>query len=785
MADAKDKPGTSRTKLVARVRERYKTMYEADRENREEAMKDLKFVHIPGEQWDATLKRERGDRPAYEFNKTRVSVKRVVNEMRANRPQGKVRGVEDDDKDTAEVYEGLCRNIWNTSDGDTVIDYAAEYQVAAGMGAWRVVTKWAHADAFEQDISIEPIRNPFSLFCDPAAVDPLKRDARDWILTDRISNEAYEARWPKAEKCDFESDTQFDDDDYWSDGEFVRIAEYWWKEPYTKTIALLATGQTVDLATVQVADIAPGQRGVVTETGVVPIVRERESRCERVKMAIVSGDAVLEGPNEWAGAEFPFVMVYGDHVVVDGKPKWFGLVRFAKDAQRRYNVTATAIAETIAMAPLAKFWATPVQAKGHLATWAESHRKNFPVNLFNVDEKNPGPPQRIGGAEVPVALMQENAIASDEIKATMGIFDASLGNQGNETSGRAIRARQAQAEIVNFNFPDNLAKGVRRTWEILVDLIPHVFDTERSVRILGVDGAEKFRKVNSFQVGPNGERVPVLDMKRGRYDVTVTVGPSFATKREEAAQVYSELASQNPLLMMSAGDIIMKATDLPYAEQVGERLKAVIASQNPALAKLFEQEGQDAPLPPAVMQKLAQAEQMMGMVQQQSQLVQNAAAEIEGKRAEVDSAVAKLEAQRVTFEAEVKKALADLTVREAKFTVEQVQSDAAASVAAGAESANGERDRLTAEVTNALAVIEQRAEQFMAAAVQAMAQIQAAKLEEPPEPPKRAMVRMRRVNGELVGELVDDSGRAQQARVRRVNGELVGTLEDVPHGVMQ
>lgn len=782
MADAKDKPGTSRKELVARVRDRYKVMYEADRENREDARADLKFTHVPGEQWDANLKKERGDRPAYEFNKTRVSVKRVVNEMRANRPAGKVRGVEDDDRDTAEVYEGLCRNIWNTSDADTVIDYAAEYQVAGGMGAWRVLTKYAHDDAFDQDIAIEAIRDPFALFADPGAVDPLKRDARDWILTDRISREEYTSRWPKAEAVDFEVSSQ-DDDDTWCGDEFVRVAEYWWKEPYTKKVGLLANGQTVDLSTVQVQAMPDGSRVVVTEAGPVPVVRERDSRCERIKMAIVSGDAVLEGPHDWPGSQFPFVMVYGDHVVIDGKERWFGLVRFAKDAQRRYNVTATAIAETIAMAPLAKFWATPKQAKGNVNAWSEAHRKNWPVNLYTPDEAAPGPPVRMGGADVPVALMQENAIASDEIKATMGIFDASLGNQSNETSGRAIRAREAQGQIVNFNFPDNMAKGVRRTWEILVDLIPHVFDTERSVRILGNDGAEKYKRINTFQVGPNGERTPLLDMKRGRYDVAVTVGPSFATKREEAAQTYSELASRNPMLMAAAGDLIMKATDLPYAEQVGERMKAVIASQNPALAQVFEQEGADKPLPPAVMQKLAQAEQMMATVQQHAQLVQNAAAEVEGKQAEVDASVAKLEAQRITFEAEVKKALADISVREAKFTVEQVQAGAAADSEANAQAMGSERDRLTAEVTNALASIQQHADQFMAAAVQALAQIQAAKLEEPPEPPKRSVVRMRRVNGELVGELVDESGHAQQARVRRVNGELVGTLEDVPQTV--
>src|SRR3990172_4297117 len=178
--------------LLIKIRDRFKVMSDADHDNRVMALSDMKFVNIPGEQWDAAMRKERGERPCYEFNKLRITCKRVINDMRANRPAGKVRGVEGSDKDTADVYEGLIRNVWNNSDGDTVIDQAAEYQVTGGMGAWRIATKYASEDAFEQDIVVEPIQNPYCLYADPACQDWLKRDAADFILTDRISKAAYE-----------------------------------------------------------------------------------------------------------------------------------------------------------------------------------------------------------------------------------------------------------------------------------------------------------------------------------------------------------------------------------------------------------------------------------------------------------------------------------------------------------------------------------------------------------------------------------------------------------------
>ena len=242
-ADAKER--SELKDLLKRIRDRYKVMVEADDTNRKLAMADLKFVHEPGFQWDETLKRERGDRPCYEFNKLRITIKRVINHIRANRPAAKVRGVEDGDKDTAEIYEGQIRNIWNTSDADTVVDYASEYVVAGGMGAWRVTTEYSDDTVFDQDIFIRAIKNPFCLYADPSASDPFKRDAEDWILTEKMANSTFDAKYPKAKRVSFD-DVSFDDDDQWEEEEQTRVCEYWYKKPYTKTLYLLKDGKTVE-----------------------------------------------------------------------------------------------------------------------------------------------------------------------------------------------------------------------------------------------------------------------------------------------------------------------------------------------------------------------------------------------------------------------------------------------------------------------------------------------------------------------------------------------------------
>ena len=750
-------------KLLSTLRERYQRAADADQENRARAMEDMKFVHEPGAQWDAQMKQERGSRPCLEFNRLRTTIKRVVNSIRAQRPSGKVRPTEDADKPTAEAYEGLIRNIWANSDGDSVIDTATEYVVSAGLGAWRIATRYSRDDAWDQDIVIEPIANPFCLYRDPAARDPFGSDADYWFLTSRMSRDAYKARWPKADVIGFEDNAEFDDD-AWSDEDSVRVVEYWYREPYAETLLLLSDGRTV-----KQSGLTPEQVAQFAATG-VSVVKSREVQCWRVKMVIASGEAILERA-DWAGSMFPFVMVHGESMVIDGKALWWGLVRHAKDAQRAYNYNRTAQVETVARAPTAKYWATAAQAEGHTEKWAEAHRQNFPVQLYNADPQAPGAPQRMPGADVPAALITLAQIDADDIKATTGIYDASLGNRSNETSGVAIRQRQQEGELSVYNYGDNVSKAVRRTWSLLVDLIPHIYDTQRQIRVLGADGAAKYLAINDG----------TIDLSRGKYDVTVTTGPSFSTQRQEAAEIYTAFAQGNPAVFPIAGDLIFKSFDLPYADQISERLKTLLP---PQIQQMESQQG----MAPEVAQAMAQVEQAMQQVQQHGMLVQQAAGEAEQAKGEVDKAIAALEVQRAQFDATVSKAEAVLAKKEAQLIVKEAQVDAQEKQverAAGEAQANGEevaaaQPQIVGEVQQAVAAVVEAAAQFMQQAAAQLAEWQGQQATRDAANARPKMMHMRRVNGELQGEVVDaETGEVlRAASVRRIGGDLVGSVVD-------
>lgn len=760
-------------KRITLLRERYKKCVDADRDNRDAFTEDMKFALVPGEQWDDFSKRERGDdRPMYEFNRTRTTIKRVVNSMRNNPVYGKVRAVEDGDKETAEVYEGLIRNIANNSNFDAIRDAAAEYQVTGGYAAWRIVTKYSDDTAFDQDICIEALRNPLCLYCDPTAFEQTGRDAKYWILTDKITTEQFEAQYPDAEPHSFE--TEFEDDEDWRDDDKVRIAEHWYQVPVEKNIYMLSDGRSIGDDDLQEAMAQKLQ-----------IVKQRSVRCYDIYSAIYSGDAELTKPAKWPGKHFPWIRLFGEYIIVNGKCYWNGLTRHIKDAQRVFNVAQTSVAEAIARASISQVWATAEQAKGLSKHWAEASKKNLFAQIYNADPKAPGPPVRMPGVDVPVAAIQNAQMMGDEIKADSGIFDASLGNQSNETSGVAIQSRAAQGEMATFNFPANMANAVRRTWEIIVDLIPMVIDTPRAIRILGADDADKYVRVNH----PDEQGNIINDLSRGKFDVIVTTGPSFASKRQEAVQAYSEMGKSNPALMAVASDLIIKGMDLPYSDQIADRIRATLPPQIQAIINGGNKS-------PEVQQAMMLADQAMQQVQQQGQMVQAAAEEAQkvSSDAQADKAAAdKAKADVAVAAANLKVQEAELARDVAKFqelvAKSQMQLMQQQQTATG-DANVGEREQLSAELQQALANIQEQAAQHMQQSAQLLEQAvgvvaqtgqQAVGEIAQAVAPQKKTVRTKRVNGKLVGEVVSEDGTSKTVTISRENnGELVGMITPTP-----
>jgi len=587
---------------MAGIRKRFASCQDAESELRRAWLDDLKFVMIAGHQWDGHLGEYRGNRPKYEFNKLRPTIKQVINDNRKNTPSIKVRATEDGDKELADIRQGLIRNVESRSKADEAYDWGAMYAITCGFGCWTIATEYADEGSFDQDICIKRIQNPLSVWFDPAARELDRRDARFAFIESRLSKADFKAKYPGKELKSFDGPGR-DGDRFgdWFGEDFVRIAEYWYKETAKKTIHQLSDGRVVDADEWDALADDAANPPIDPQTGQpvsppVTVVQSREVSTTKIRMEVISGAEVLEGPTDWAGKFIPIVPVWGDIVNVEGKDEWYGMTRMARDAQTLYNYNRSNLVEIIANQPRAPWLYTAKQIEGYESIWQRQGRDN-PLGLpYNPDPQAASTaPTRDAPPQFPAAMANASSMDADDIKATTGVYDASLGAQGNETSGRAIQSRQRQTDTTTFDYSDNIARAIQYTGEIINDLIPHIYDTDRQIRILGDDGSEDYIRINKpvFDQA-TGQWVKVNDLSQGRYDVTVTTGPSFATSRMETLDAMMQLVQAGGPLQPLAFYLAIKNMDLPGVDDILEGARRLAVNSG----LLEPGEGDTPPQPP-------------------------------------------------------------------------------------------------------------------------------------------------------------------------------------------
>lgn len=553
----------------------------------DEAKADMVFGFTPDSQWDPWMVETRKGRPMYTVNKLRQAMKQITNDQRQNRPQAKVRPAEGGDISLAEVRQGLIRNIDGQLDAQRAVDTGFQFAVGGGFGVWRITTGYADDGGFDQVIAREEIPNPYTVSFDPAARKKDRRDARYAFVDSKWSRQAFKARWPDAKLVSVDDCDELRLD--WFDEHEVIVSEYWYVETETYEIVLMSDGTVYDANKLSLILDELAKQGITVQ-------RRRNAERPKVWHTIVSGEEILEGPNEWPGRFIPLVPVWGELINLNGKDQFSGAVRYGKDAQRMYNYERSTFIEVLADQPYSPLMAAADSVEGYEDQYRNLRVKRDPVLFYNADPSLPngGKPSREAPPAFPAALANAAQISSDDIKAATGIYDASLGARSNETSGRAIIARQREGDVANFDFIDNLAYALKYDFEIINDLITQVYDTQRQVRIVGEDGAEKVVEINKTIIDEQtGEEVTLNDMSQGRFDVAVTVGPSYTTQRMEAAEALQQLANDPSPMGMIAKLGFIEALDAPGLETLKKAARKALVAQG-----LIDPGPEDGP-PPA------------------------------------------------------------------------------------------------------------------------------------------------------------------------------------------
>jgi hypothetical protein len=646
------------------AKERFKLAEEMWKPIYDEALDDLKF--LSGDQWNEGDKKARAsdNRPCLTVNRLPQYTRQTVNDQRQNKPAIKVSPVDDKaDLETAKIFQGLIRHIEQSSKADRAYGRAFENAVENSFGFFRIRTDYVEPTSFDQEILIDQIPDPFLVKYDPFFKEIDGSDA-NWAFVESV--------YSKDDYCDEYGDSALEKEHDWkslSDGpgygwvteKTARVCEYYCKEFKKTPIVKLSNGDVVEKE--QFVEGVIGQDGQP-----IVIVSEKVANIPIIHHYKINALEILE-ETIFPGQYIPVIPVLGKEIVLNGKRIFESLIRHAKDPQRMLNYWVTCETETIALAPKAPFIAAEGQIPPeYKEMWRTANTKNHAVLYYKPTSLGgtPLPPPQRNVYEAPVqAVTNARMQSSEDLKATTGMYDAALGARSNENSGIAIQRRSAQTQTSNFHFVDNLSRSIRHCGRIIVDIVPQIYDTARTARIIGDEGDEDLIVINQIFEHKGEQKLFRLDV--GKYDVSIDTGPSYATKRQEALASMIDLTKAYPQVAQVAGDLMVKNMDWPGAQEISERLKKALP---PGLAEDQNQK----PLPPEAQ---AQMQQMGQMIHALSEQLNQAKEAIKTKAIEIESK------ERIEF-----------AKLENNLVIEQIKQQGQAALAAFREELSEISDRL-------------------------------------------------------------------------------------------
>ena len=686
--DKKDKVSDA---LIKDAIEEFEDSEQASSFNRANYKEDTSFAR-GSKQWPVEVEKQRLQeaRPVLTINKLPALIRSVVNESKQNKPAIEVAPVDNGaDVNTAQIINGIIRSIERNSNAQVAYGTAVDQAVTGGFGFFRIDIDYAHQDSFDLQAQIKRIPNALSVHWDTSSSE---FDASDWryaFISDHLSKEEYTKLYPDASMIAWDSADIGGDTGNWLDDDQIRVAEYFKRvekvrklyrfsvpNPETgKSDVQTATENQMEmLATAffesQGVDVPNTNESGLVEAFVqasgIQINAERDSTYFEVMRYIINSVEVLE-EEKWPGMCIPICPVWGDESYQDGKRVFKSLISDAKDSQAMFNFWRSATTELVALAPKTP-WVGPKGfiPKGHESKWASANTRSHAY--LEYDPSSGGAPQRQAFASVPAGAMQEAMNSNEDMQAITGIYPSSIGARSNETSGKAILARERQGDVSNFHFIDNLSRAIQYAGKILVDIIPSVYSERETIRILGEDQAEEVVQLTqeaggSLEEGMTGDK-KLYNLSVGRYDVTVKTGPSFSTQREETRETLIELMRAVPGAAGVVGDALLEHMDFQGADRIAKRLKAML----PENIRSLEDEkisGSDNPEAAALQAQLDQGRQQMQQIQQQGQALTKELEQVKNDKS-ADAQLKQVEAQLKGKELELKELEMQIKLAEAQ-----------------------------------------------------------------------------------------------------------------------
>ncbi len=657
------------------------------RSNFRNAENSLNFIF--GEQYTDFELNEKSEmnRLALTFNKLPQFVNKVVGAQRSTvhtikvtpatsslaKAEEDLETMKGESRKVATVLSDIVREIEYASNARAWYKLAFRHALEGGFGYLRVLTEYQD-DSFDLDIRIKGIRDRWCVLVDPHCKEPDMSDMNYCFITERMTKREFETRYPGKSYEAMPGYQKNELDMFWQTEDMVTISEYFRREPYTETLALGSNGETYKWDDIKDNLVEMAAEGI-------EIVETRDRESYRVIWCKISQGDILEEDIIFPTSTIPIVPVLGRQYDFRDKRRFRGLIDDAIDAQIAQNKMKSAAVERVDSSPINPFIASDKAIEGYEEQWSEANSVKYSTLVFRKGEERP---TREMGATMPTAELQTAGVLDEDMKASIGIFNASLGQKSNEISGKAIQERQQEADVGTYEFVDNYNDAIRRVGLLVVELIPEIYDTNRIITMRDPEGETDSIELNRSGETPEGMPRPKNRIKKGRRNVEISSGQSYETKAKENASQILELMKISPQVAEVGSDLLVKNLDFAESDVLAERLEKTIPKQYLSKEKqeeLAKEASEPQPTPEENMQKM-----------------ENEIKQMEMKQKEADNA-AKLAENQIKLEIE------KLKLEQAKVILQTKQTESQMSIAREGVKASDQNAKRKDEV--ARGIVEQ------------------------------------------------------------------------------
>jgi len=630
------------------------------------------------------------ERPNIEFNMLNPMLDRLCGEFSKQEPSiyaSAFEGAPADPRLLEAIQGHITHALYEVSKDNTQYEVYRD-QISGGYCSYKIYADYANEMSFEQDIKITKVYDATLVGYDDMSRKRTKYDAEYCYEMFPMTLRNFKKEYPDidTEGMEFaEIGEEFKFSYKVGKDKIIIVVDFYKKKKVPATILKLSNGQVV-----QEEDYAELVKNWQSIEQVPVEVNRRKTLLQKVCRYRFGGNKMMEYEKETLSKYLPLVFADGNSVFIyddDGYGQFTKPYMYhAYGTQRLTNMAGQTIANDIENMTMQKMFISqesiPEQQEyiDSITDYQSADVVVYNAFMDNDPDKPVPPPREIQRVGLPQEVFQTFNTGMQMQQNITGSYDAQLGVQNNDLSGVAIQEGATQSNATAMPTIVNNMMALNQIANIMVDMMPKLYKTPRSIPVRLKDGKQTFIRIND----PNDPESVSMDYQSNTINIKVEAGVNFEIEKNRALNQLITLmktSEQFAQFMNTQGmDILLDNMSFKGIEIVKERAEQWMEQQkqqpqqpNPELITA-QAKAQDA------QSKAIQAQTEQARVQSQ---IQQQGYETAIKAKQVENETKDSDTRRIEALTAIGESRSNLALQAAKVSAEEKRTHVELGLAVG------------------------------------------------------------------------------------------------------